>query len=71
MLNPFGKSVDPNQLSQRGADVGKDRVNGRGYVVDARDANECYQGNQQRIFDQILTLFPVLQALEFHEKFQK
>jgi hypothetical protein len=71
MLNPFGKSENPDQLAQRGTDVGEDRVNGRGYVVNARDANECNQGNQQRIFDQILTLFAVLQALEFHVKFHK
>jgi hypothetical protein len=71
MLNPFGMSENPKQLRQRGADIGEDRVNSCGYVVNARDANECNQGNQQRIFDQILTLFAVLQALEFHVKFQK
>jgi hypothetical protein len=70
MLNPIGKSEDLDQLSQRAADAAKDRVNGGGYIADACDANECDQGNQQRIFDQILTLFTVLQALEFHVEFQ-
>jgi hypothetical protein len=70
MLRPFGKSEDHDQLSQRGADVAENGVNSCGYVADARDADECNQGNQQCIFDQILTLFAVLQALEFHVKFQ-
>jgi hypothetical protein len=53
------------ELRQRAADVGKNVIDGGGYIVDAGDAHKCDQGDQQCIFDQILTFFVIPQGLEF------
>jgi hypothetical protein len=63
--------IASRSLAQRGADVREYGIHGRRNIVDARDANQCDQGYEQCIFHQILTLFTVLQALEFHVQLQK
>jgi hypothetical protein len=59
------------ELRQRRADIRENGVDCGGYVADTRDAHKRNQGDQQSVFNQILTFFAVLQALEFHIHFQQ
>jgi hypothetical protein len=67
----FPDSVSCPGLSQRRADAAEYRVDGVGYIVDTAHAYQCDQGDQQCILNQILALFAVLQAQEFHKLIHK
>ena len=54
------------KLRERAADAAEHAVNCGGNVVNTGNAHESDQGNQQSVFDQILTFLAILQILKFH-----
>src|SRR6202044_3846346 len=59
------------KLRQRRADIAECCADGTGDLADAGYGNERNQGDEQRIFHQILTFFGVLQGVEFYIQLQK
>jgi len=58
-------------LGERRADVGEYAIYSTGYIVNAGDADQCDQGDQQCILNQILSILAVPQALDFHVQIHK
>jgi hypothetical protein len=66
---PFSRAekigtLEAGHLRQRAADVGEDGVDGRGYVLHPADGSERNHGDEQGVFNKILTLFAFHQATD-------
>lgn len=60
------RTVEGDKSGQRGAYFAENAINCRGNLFCTADGSEGNQGNKQRIFDQVLTVFPVQKYLKPH-----